>query len=259
MTKVSVSRKNLLSLLSSFGTTVGDLRLRAKPVDGGGLLVASVGYYTHYLRLTTTCDIEAAGSFAISDINAVRSFLKTGKEDDMTLHQEGEGKMLYLTCGNSKIHLPGKSTVDSHTHVATIEKLLTAAANDKWVKWAERDLSCSAVLNSTSTQEVISIHTVLGENPLYTVDFYPNQSEAIVKAGKKSKGRMFVTIPLENVEGPEHKVTSVFGANFPINLRALPTGELTLHMGEDTPIILLHEGTGSCLVVFDCDYEEGWE
>lgn len=254
-----MNRKNLLALLSSFGTSVGDIRLRAKSVEEGGLLIGSVGYYTHYLRLTTTCDIESAGSFAISDINAVRSFLKTGKEDTMTLHQEGEGKMLYLTCGNAKIHLPGKGSIDSHTHVAAIEKLLAAASTDNWVKWGERDLSCSASLNSASTQEVISIHTVLGENPLYSVDFYPNQSEAIVKAGKKSKGRMFVTVPLGNVKGPEHKVTSVFGANFPINLRALPAGELTLYMGEDAPIILLHEGTGACLVVFDCDYEEGWE
>ena len=259
MTKISVNRKNLLTLLSSFGTTVGDIRLQAKSVEGGGLLIGSVGYYTHYLRLTTTCDIESAGSFAISDINAARAFLKTGKEDTMTLHQEGQGKMLYLTCGNAKIHLPGKGTIDSHAHVATIEKLLTGAVKDNWVKWGERTLSCSASLNSTSTQEVISIHTVLGESPLYTADFYPNQSEIIVKAGKKSKGRMFVTVPLENVKGPEHKVTSVFGANFPINLRALPSGELTLYMGEDAPIILLHEGTGACLVVFDCDYEEGWE
>ena len=167
--------------------------------------------------------------------------------------------MLYLTCGNAKIHLPGTGTVDSHAHVATIEKLLTDAMKDNWAKWGERALSCSASLNSTSTQEVISIHTVLGENPLYTVDFYPSQSEIIVKAGKKSKGRMFVTVPLGNTKGPEQKVTSVFGANFPINLRALPAGELTLYMGEDAPIILLHEGTGACLVVFDCDYEEGWE
>ena len=259
MVGLSVSRRGLQQLLDGFGSGIGDIRLRATHAEGGGLLVASVGYYTHYLRSTTTCDIDVPGSIAISDINTVRTFLKTGKDEDVHLQQDGESKMLYLTCGRAKIHLPGTGKVESFSHVPMIERLLKDAEDNQWVSWADRDLSCSGTLQATDTQEVIAIHSVLGENPLYTVEFYSDQAEMKVKAGKKSKGRMFVSLPVENSKGPEHKCTSVFGANFPINLRCLPAGELTMHMGDDSPIIFNHEATGSCLVVFDCDYEEGWE
>ena len=260
MTKVSVARKTLLSLLNSLGNTIGDLRLKVNTVeDGQGFLVAAIGYYTHYMQLSIPCTIESGGGLAVSDVSALKAFLKSGKIDTVSLQQDGQAKTLYVSCGNSKVHFPGSGQIASYAHVAAIERILQTTAENNWTKWGDRDLSCSATINASSTEEITSIHSILGENPLYTVDFYPENAEMIVKAGKKSKGRMFVTVPTTNTKGPEHKCTSVFGANFPINMKALPEGNLLVHMGDDAPIIFRHEDSGSCLIVFDCDFEEGWE
>ena len=266
MVALTVSRKGLQQLIDGFGTGIGDLRLRVKhsgvigDEGNGAVLVASVGYYTHYLRLTTIVnDVEEPGSIAISDINAVRAFLKSGKDTDVHLQQDGESKMLYLTCGRAKIHLPGTGKVESFSHVPMIERIIKEAEENHWTQWSDRPLSCSGTLQTSDTQEAIAIHSVLGENPLYTVEFWANQSEMKVKAGKKSKGRMFVTAPIENAKGPEHKCTSVYGANFPVNLKCLPAGELNMYMGDDTPIVFYHDATASYLIIFDCDYEEGWQ
>ena len=259
MVKCTVNRKNLLKLINSMGSNIGDLCLRITGDKEAPTLSASIGYYTHYLRLTTPCTADGEGAFSISDVNTMTSFLRTGKEDTVILLQDGMSKMLYVTCGKSKIHLPGAGNVSSNSLVSSIEKLLQETKNNLWTKWANRPLTCSATIDKSSLDEVVAIHTVLGENPLYTADFYTGNSEMIVKAGKKSKGRMFAVVSLENVKGLEKKTSSTYGANFPINLKSLPSGKLAVYMGDDAPMIITHEGSDACLIVFDCDYEEGWE
>jgi len=258
MTKFTVDRKQALKFLGDFGD-IADLRLTIWEEEGEALVAGTVGRYTHYQQLTIPCEVQSSGSMALSDVHKVCAFLKRGSEGTATFHQEAEAKTLYLSCGNLKIHFPGTSKVETHNHVGSIERLLEECAESQWTKWARADLTCSGELNGNAVQDIVNIHNVLGENPLYTVEFYPGESEMVVKAGRRSKGRMFVTLPVTNAKGPEHKCTAVFGANFPINLRSLPSGPLEVHMGEDAPIILRHEGSDTLLIVFDCDYEEGWE
>jgi len=254
MTKFTVNRKQFAVMLNSFGNTIGDLRLRT----GDHLLTGTVGLYSHYLSLSIPCKVEKAGRVAIGDLNRVRSFLKGGA-DDLTVQQQGESKMLYLTCGNSKIHLPGVSKVESHQHAGVIERLLVDCANSQWTEWSGKAVGCSGVLTKTAVRDIINIHSVLGENSLYTVEYHTKESEIVVKAGRQSKGRMFVTLPVDNAKGGGTYHTSNFGANFPILLKSLPEGDLTVHLGEAVPIIFRHESSGTLLMVFDCDYEEGWE
>jgi hypothetical protein len=70
---------------------------------------------------------------------------------------------------------------------------------------------------------------------------------------------MFVTLDVTDASGPDYKCVAIFGAHFPINLKALPNGPLQIHMGDATPIIIRQEDTDFCLIVFESECDEGWE
>ena len=255
MPQFIIDRKQFLLFLNRFGNTISDLRLTVR----GEKVTGTVGRYTHYLTTNVSCTDGEDGIVIISDLAKVLSFLRNSSTDDVKVQQTKPGMMLYITCGNSKIHLPSMVNADSHSHAGVVEKMVKVAEETGWTKWSNKEIACYGQTTTESLKAIKDIHKVLGANSLYHVHFMSEEGELAVKAGKQSKGRMFVTVPLENTKGPAGKCVSAFSAHFPQLIESLPNGTLDIHTGESVPFCVKHEDSDTMLVVIDQDYEEGWE
>lgn len=255
MPQFTVGRKPFLAFLKRFGTTIGDLRL----LVGDNKVTGTVGRYTHYLTTSMTCSDTESGALIIGDLSKATSFLRNASAKDVSVKQTKPGTMLYLTCGNAKVHLPSAPQAASFSQAGVIAKLVAAAENSGWTEWCEKEVGCYGQAVTESFGTIKDIHKVLGANALYHVHFMAEENELVVKAGKQSKGRMFITIPLENTKGPVEKCVSAFGAHFPQLIETLPGGSLEIHGGEGVVMCVKHDETDTVLVIIDQDYEEGWE
>ena len=253
MAQFTADRKKLVIFLKTFGEDIQDILLKVRGDDA--LLEASVGTITHFLRARLpVTDIEA-GDITINDLPKVLKFIGGNKSDDVIFLQESVGKTLYVTCGNSKMHLPSSSYVRSQKDVSLLEKMVKKSEDNMWTSWISFPLNYSGTINSGEMKEVMQMSKVLGEKTTCKMDFYTEESELLFRAGKKVKGQMFVKVPVKNVSGPPTYCTSTFGYWLPKLLQSLPTGEVDLHTGADT-VMTLRQDDSYLLVVMDQDYEE---
>ena len=253
MSQFTADRKKLVLFLKGFGKDIQDIRL--KVCGGADELEGSIGTITHYLRARIPVNDIEAGDIVINDLPKVLKFLDGSKSDTTTLLQESIGKTLYITCGNSKIHLPSSSYVRSQKDVSLLERMVAQAENNMWTSWISFPLDYTGTVNTGDLKQVKQMSKVIGDKMACKMDFYANESEILFRAGKKVQGQMFVKVPVVNAAGPPGYCTSTFGYWLPKLLETLPSGEVDIHTGADT-VMIAKQDDSYLLVVMDQDYEE---
>ena len=77
-----------------------------------------------------------------------------------------------------------------------------------------------------------------------------------MRGGKQSTGKMFVRAPLTQVEAPGSNARSAFDKWLPELLNNLPSGDVDIHTGDETVLIIEQATTQFLMVVIDQQYEE---
>ncbi len=253
MPQFTANRKKLIEFFKSFGKDIQDLQVSVCEDDAE--LESSIGTMTHYLRARLPITSAEKGNIVINDLPKVLTFLGGSKEDNASMLQESIGKTLYITCGNSKIHLPSSSYVRSQKDVSLLERMVKQSEDNMWTSWVSFPLTYSGTVNTAELMGVKQMNKVLGDKVTCKMDFYATESEILFRAGKAVKGQMFVKVPLQNAKGPPSYCTSTFGYWLPNLLSGLPSGEVDIHTGPDTALVI-KQGDNYLLVILDQDYEE---
>ncbi len=252
MPEFTADRKKLVTFLKMFGKDIQDIKLKVRDDD----IEASIGTMTHYLRARLTTTDSESGDIVINDLPKVLTFLQGGKHDDVSILQESVGQTLYVTCGNSKVHLPSSSYVRSQKDVSLMERMVKQAEDNMWASWISFPLSHTGTVNSASLKEIAQMSKVVGDKMSCKMDFYVEESEILFRGGKSVNGQMFVKIPVQNSSGPPNYCTSTFGYWLPKLMDSLPSGEVDLFTGPDT-VLVVKQDDDYLLIALDQDYEEG--
>ena len=253
MTQFTANRKKFIAFLTCFGKELQDIELRAVPDKDE--VEAAVGTMPFYLRARVPAQNIEKGKIVINDLPKVLLFLKGCTDDNCVLLQESAGKTLFISCGNSKIHLPSSSYVRSQREVPLIEKIIKKSEENMWTSWISFPLEYSGSVNSAELKAVQQMAKVIGDKLSCKMDFYATESEILFRAGKSVKGQMFVKVPIIDAKGPPNYCTSTFGYWLPSLMDSLPAGEIDIHTGSDT-VLVMKKDDSFLLVIIDQDYEE---
>ena len=253
-----MTKKSLVEFLAPFS----DVNSLLLSIDETQTTVSS-GTYAMYIRRTCEHKDGSIGKISISDLSVLRKFLRTCKAgDEITLKQQAPHQLCYITGGNKKFHMPGlnEAHIDSQQHIKVFNKIIGQSEETGFKQWFKQkeiiDLSASGKVSTKELSSVTEMLSVVGKDELLTLTLDPTSSNMDVKAGKKVRGRMFVSVEMTDVTG-DISVTSLFDNALAELIPALPAGEITLHMGEDSPLVIASEN-GDLIVVTAQDVQEGW-
>ena len=251
MTECTVDRKEFLKFIPLFGKDTEDIVLRVKDDE----IEATVSQMTHYLKACMAAEGCVPGKVAINDLPRLIAFLKANKDDNVTIVQGGLGKILHVAVGISTLQMPSSTYIKSQKETSIIEQLIERCQNNMWTKWERFPLEYSGRINSADFVVASHMSKVVGERANCKTDFSVNDNEFVMRAGKGVKAKMFVRVPIIDAKGPSTTGTSAYGHWLPDLLQCLPSGEVDIHTGEDTVLILKQEDN-FLLLVLDMDYEE---
>tara|TARA_R110000824_G_scaffold9694_5_gene43013 strand:+ start:199 stop:960 length:762 start_codon:yes stop_codon:yes gene_type:complete len=252
MTSVSIGKKAFTNFLDSFGKGLEDIALH---VDDD-IMSASVGAMTHYIKRTLPVESEERGDLHISDLQKLRTFLKTNRDEALTLEQSTTTGMLTVTSGNARLLIQGTAYIKSQKETILIESLIVKSEQSGWTKWVDEKLSCSATVSTKELEPVTNMAKVVGDKMTCKMRFDAQDGEVVFNAGKAASGTMFVRVALVDAQGPNGGVESTFAHWLPDLLDSVPNGHCLMHTGPDTILVVRQEETGYLLLVMDQQFEE---
>jgi len=251
MTKFTVTNKELAQFISGFGKELPDIVFRVK----GDYVESAVGKDIYYLRRRVSVRDAEVGNIAVSDVAKLLAFLKATKDGDVTINQMSKVSTLHVSCGRSTLQMPTSSYLTTQSQLPLIERLVSEGESNMWQSWADFNLDCHGIVNGEDFAPAAQFDKVIGGKFSCKTGFDPS-GEFVVRAGSKAKGKMFVRIPIVNVESNNATVNSAFAYWLPSLLANLPPGPLNLHTGDETVLVIEQGETGFLLVVMDQEYEE---
>ena len=252
MTEFTISKKAFTDFLDTFGKGLEDIALRVQ--ESG--ITASVGTMTHYIKRDASADVVEEGTMHIGNLDKVRTFMKSSGGDDITLDQQSTSGMLNGICANSKLQLPGTNYIKSQREVHLIEKLISESEAADWKHWVGDKLTCHATISSVHLRPVANMAKVVGDKLTCKARFDAMDMEMVFHAGKATSGKMFVRVPIHDSWGPDMGVESTFAHWLPELMGTVPNGDVKVHTGESTVLVITQEDTGYLLVVMDQQFEE---
>jgi hypothetical protein len=252
MTEFTISHSKLKDFLGSFGKDLADLVIEAKS-DG---IHASVGKDTHFIRRKVECDVSQSGKVNVSDLAKVKAFMGTMKSGDLKITQSGKASTLHIVGPSSSLQLPTSSYIQSQDKVGLMSRLIREAEESMWRKWAGFPLKYHAKVTADSLKPASKFSKVVGSKFSCKTEFDPQGAELVIRGGSSSKGKMFVRAPLIDIDSPDISARSAFDYWLPELLENLPSGELDIHTGDESVIVLKQVSTDFLMVVIDQEYEE---
>ena len=252
MTDFTISHSKLKGFLKSFGKDLVDLVIEAK-TDG---IQASVGKDTHFIRRKVECDVNQTGKVNISDLAKVKAFMGTMKSGDLKITQTGKAGTLHIIAPASSLQLPTSSYIQSQDKVGLFKRLITKSEENMWRTWSEYPLEYHAKVTADSLKPASKFSKVLGDKFACKTEFDAQGQELVIRGGSSNRGKMFVRAPLIDIESPDISARSAFDYWLPELLNNLPSGELDIHTGDESVIVLKQADTDFLMVVIDQEYEE---
>lgn len=252
MASFSISRDNLTNFLDSFGADLQDIAIKV----GSDHISASVGKTTHYVSRKMDCGVSKAGYVNITDLPKVKKFLSSTKVASLDVSQEGKNGTLHLSGEKVSLKLPTASYVESQKRVGMMERAIETSKEGMWRTWFNTPLTHHARVASEALKPATHFKKVLGDNYSCRTEFDADGSQLTIRGGKDSTGKMFVNAPLTNVEGPAVTASSAFDKWLPELLNSLPSGDVDIHTGDDTVMVIEQEHTHFLMVVIDQVDEE---
>jgi hypothetical protein len=252
MTEFTISKDNFVNFLSSFGKDLGDIVIDVR----SGSISAAVAKTTHYIYRKMDCGAESNGKIYVTDIPKMKSFLSTVKTPDLKISQQGKTGTLHIRAGNSSLQLPTSSYVESQKRLGILDKAITESRASMWTKWFATPLTHHAKVSAEALKPATGFKKVLGDKYSCKTEFDADGEEFIIRGGKSETGKMFVRAALSQIDAPVTPSRSAFDKWLPELLNNLPTGELELHTGDETVLVIEQPGTNFLMIVIDQEYEE---
>lgn len=252
MAEFSISQDNFKNFISSLGKDLEDLKITVNT----GVITASVGKTTHYIKRSMEVGVKQTGTINISDLAKLKAFVNAAKGGEITITQASKTGTLHASCGSSKLQLPTSSYIQSQDKVRLLETLISRAEESMWTSWSNCKLTHHAIVDSASLKPAGSFSKVLGGKYSCKTEFDATSSEFTIRGGNSQKGKMFVKASLTNVSAPEVSARSAFDNWLPDLLTNLPNGDINVYTGDETVLILEQADTSFLMVVIDQEYEE---
>jgi hypothetical protein len=252
MTKFSIGNKEFVNFLSNFGKDLVDIVIKVTHSN----ISASVAKSTHYIYRKVDCEPEETGKVYITDIPKVKNYLSTVKSDNITVSQSGKTGTLHIRGKDTSLQLPTSSFIESQKKVGIIEKAIADSKESMWRSWFHTPLTHHAKVEANALRPVSGFGKVLGDKINCKTEFDSDGQEFIIRGGKKETGKMFVRASLTDVESNSTFARSAFDKWLPQLLSHLPSGQIDMHTGDETVLILEQPSTGFLMIVIDQEYEE---
>jgi len=252
MVSFTVSKETFTNFLSSFGKDLIDIAI----VANNDHISAAVGKTTHYIYRKVDCGVSANGTLYISDIPKLKSFLSTVKVADLEINQQGKTGTLHVRGGKTSLQLPTSSYIESQKRLGMMRQGIDAARKSMWQTWFNTPLTHHARITAESLKPATGFKKVLGDKYACKTEFDSAGEEFIIRGGKSETGKMFVRASLSQVEAPNTNARSAFDKWLPELLNNLPAGELEMHTGDETVLVIEQTSTNFLMIVIDQEYEE---
>lgn len=252
MASFTLSTENFVNFLTSFGNDLMDISIKVE----AAAISAAVGKTTHYVSRRMDCGVEKTGYVHITDLPKLKAFLKKAKVSDLRLSQEGNTGTLHVRGGKMSLQLPTAAFVESQKRVGMMQSAIDRSRDSMWQSWFDAPLTHHGRVSSESLKPVTAFKSVLGDQYGCKTEFDADGSEFVVRGGKQSTGKMFVRAPLTQVEAPGSNARSAFDKWLPELLNNLPSGDVDIHTGDETVLIIEQATTQFLMVVIDQQYEE---
>ena len=239
MTDFVVDRNKAIAFLSSFGEHTEDLLI----IVEGGRLTSSVGFDSFYFRKGVDIppnQISKAGKIGVSDLKKVIQFCKKSKADGVRFSQQELGKQLTLTCGGMTLKVPTMKTMNSHTKVPSIEKLIMKTEENMFTHYKETQLEGHGIIDVSQLRAVSGFKNFF-TYPNFLISLHPEEGEFFIKAGKRGTMQLTIDTVLFEAEGPNKRIESKFGKWLMECSGLLDEGTAQAHMGENTFLFLTQE------------------
>lgn len=245
MTKLEMDRKKAVSLLSSFGENVKDLKLVLRK----GTLTIEVGSSQYYLirKIQLTDMSKTKHTDGIIDITALHQtiqFMKKAKGDTVTIEQSGKGKTLYIKSGKTKLQYPTYETVVSHSKTRLFGQIVKDAVKNMWSVWSKQQLPIElhGTVDISELKTVASMKGIIGLTSI-KVKGNAEEKEFNIQAGKAHSGKLQITVDLIDPDGPRTNIESFFGPWFMECIGLLDDAPASVHFGEGTIIAFEQHNT----------------
>lgn len=252
MPSFEADRKTLIGFIDTFAKGIDDIVLRVE----SGTIIAAIGQLTHYLRKGTPCTSDDEGKIYVSDIARFLAFLKSVTSAEVTVTQRGRGRPLHVKGGKSNLELPTSTYIASDSDVGLIEKIVKKAEESMWTSFASASLPAEATVDGADLYPLAKATKVIGNLFTCKAEFRPKDNDFTVMAAKKSKGKMFVNAEAQMISGDKESYVSHFAHWLPDLLGTVPNQEVTIHMGENAPLVIRGPNDDYLLIVFDQEVDE---
>lgn len=234
MTSLEMERKKALTLLSSFGENVKDLKLELRK----GILTIEVGSSQYYLIRKIQLSDKSKytdGIIDITELGKTIQFIKKTKGDTITIKQSGKGKTLYIKSGKTKLQFPSQETVVSHSKTRLFGQIVREATKNMWSVWSKQQLPIElhGTVDISELKTVTSMKGVIGLTS-FKVKGNAEEKEFNIQAGKAHSGKLQVTVDLIDSDGPHTNIESFFGPWFMECMGLLDDAPAIIHLGEGT-------------------------
>lgn len=259
MGKLVINRKKAISILSSFGENVKDLRIKIESgIDDLGVLHIEVGnsqyYLTRHINTGLNLNEYKEGFIDISELNKTIQFLKKAKEDTVTIEQHARGKTLYIKSGKTKLQLPSQETIVSHSKTRLFGKIVKDAKKNMWSVWSKQQLPIElhGAIDISELKTVAAMKGIIGLTS-FKVKANAEEKEFYIQAGKAHSGKLQITVDLVDPDGPRTNIESFFGPWFMECIGLLESAPASIHLGDNT-IIAFEQHTDdieSLLIIID--------
>lgn len=255
MTVLTESKTIIYNFLSSFGKDIPDLRIECKD----GEITGEIAYSAFYLKkmmIVPSTSITKEGTFHIMDLQKVLKFIKSMKSDFVTLRQTDVKKPLHIQMGSNKLQLPSTDDLESANKVPIVRKLIKKGKDSAWSIINDNTLSAHGTIDATELISLAEMKGIISNDALYRVRIDCGESEFGIVAGNAKTGRLFTNLPVENANGLNETVESLFGEWLPKCLGYLEPKPVTLHMGNNTFIVLEQDYDGGSTFLMLADMNE---
>ena len=249
MSKAVLESKEWLSLLSSIGERMEDVKL---VLNKSGTIEYDAAHSSHYIHYKKTYPdaVKESGNIVFTDLKKAKTFLKKCK-GDVTIQQSAT--RLSLKSGTMKMTLPILDCKSTQL-APTLSKLTLKAKNGQWGAFGRGVFTTHGETNFSDLIDGANIAKSLSADSDFLIKANADEKELVLHAFKKGGAAIICTVTIENAQGPNHTVSSSFGPWLLSCLSILdPKVKSTFHCGESTVLAVEQSGEGweRTIVVID--------
>tara|TARA_Y100001938_G_scaffold150386_1_gene241078 strand:+ start:3320 stop:4090 length:771 start_codon:yes stop_codon:yes gene_type:complete len=241
----------LRGFVTGFGEGVDDLQCSVNNLMMEGVVDVATHYFGKCIMVKpmSVSTQYKPGKLCIPDVHKLGAFLKSCDED--TTHVRHVNNMLTVTNGNQQFSTPTHDNVLSYQSVDRAKVAISNAVNNKWTKLGRADIQYHATATMGDLHGLSSMTKVVAKDAPIRVKM---EGESMtITAGNMRGTRMSRTIDVDELTSNAFAET-VFSSQFPKLLSIMPSGEVTLRMGNKNALIISHNEL-ACLLILK--HQEG--